>query len=167
MIDTKRKEELSLSYLNAICAYAGIAVEPQKHDDDSIDVIIKKRITRKDGRLYSAQLAVQLKSTSMDLIEDNNSIHYSLKVKNYNDLRMQSTMQQLLFLLVLPNDENNWIQHSIEQLIIRRCMYWLSFSDTEETENTDGITLLMPKLQVVSSDTLLALLQKVAEEEII
>ena len=38
MIDSVRKEELSKSYLNAVCAIKGISMEPQIHDDDGLDV---------------------------------------------------------------------------------------------------------------------------------
>jgi len=44
MTEPKRKEELSFSYLNALCAYGSIDFERITHDDDSRDVQIKKFI---------------------------------------------------------------------------------------------------------------------------
>jgi len=40
MIDTKRKEELSLAYLQAVCAVRGISLNYNKHDDDGIDLTL-------------------------------------------------------------------------------------------------------------------------------
>ena len=36
---SKRKEDISISYISALCAYAGIAYEIVRHDDDSTDGI--------------------------------------------------------------------------------------------------------------------------------
>lgn len=167
MIETKRKEELSLSYLNAICAYTGIAMERQFHDEDSVDVLIKKIIDRVDGTRYNAQLSIQLKCTSQTLVEDDESISYSLKVKNYNDIRRPSVVQHLLFVLILPNKECDWVAHSIDELIIRRCMYWVSLKGMGDTQNTETVTVKLPKTQCVSSLALIDLLQRIAEEECI
>jgi len=99
MIESKRKEEISKSYLNAVCAVKGIAMEPQTHDDDSIDAILKKIVHRPDGSKYNAAISVQLKSTSSGCPERGGHYSYRLKVKNYNDLRLSATMKSYLFLL--------------------------------------------------------------------
>ncbi|GHV28798.1 hypothetical protein FACS1894167_06810 [Synergistales bacterium] len=125
MIDTKRKEELSKSYLNAVCAVKGIAMEVQGHDDDGIDVILQKSIHRKDGHPYNARIGVQLKSTTIALKQAKGKISYPLEKKNYDDLRRPATIKPYLFLLILPKDEKEWIQQSVEELIIRKCMYWI------------------------------------------
>ena len=59
MNESKRKEEISKSYLNTICAVNGVSMEIQTHDDDSIDVILKKIIVRTDGCKYNAHISVQ------------------------------------------------------------------------------------------------------------
>ena len=86
MEEAKRKEEISKSYLNAICAIKGIDMEEVKHDGDSIDAILKKTIHRKDNIKYNASISVQLKSTSSDYTEFKKTYSYPLKKKNYDDL---------------------------------------------------------------------------------
>lgn len=44
MKDTQIKEDISISYISALCAYAGVAYEINRHDEDSTDGILKKRI---------------------------------------------------------------------------------------------------------------------------
>lgn len=46
MNEPKRKEEISKSYLNAICAVCGVSMEAHVHDDDGIDALLKKVIVR-------------------------------------------------------------------------------------------------------------------------
>ena len=41
---TQIKEDISISYISALCAYAGIAYEIVRHDEDSTDGNKKKRV---------------------------------------------------------------------------------------------------------------------------
>ena len=43
----KIKEEISISYISALCAYAGIDYDRVIHDEDSTDGQLKKIITLK------------------------------------------------------------------------------------------------------------------------
>ncbi|MCL2153763.1 MAG: DUF4365 domain-containing protein [Oscillospiraceae bacterium] len=81
MIETVRKEEISKNYLNAVCAIKGISMEPQEHDDDGLDVILKKIITFSNGTRFNALMSVQLKSTSSDYTEYADHYSYPLKKK--------------------------------------------------------------------------------------
>lgn len=167
MTDNIRKEELSFSYLNAICAYSGISMQIQRRDDDGLDVMVKKTITRLDGHRYNAQLGIQLKSTSIQLPETKLDIKYKLKIKNYNDLTMKSSNQTILALLILPKLETEWINWSINELMIRKCMYWICLREYEESSNSETVTLSIPKANVLSSISLLKLLSTIAEEKMI
>jgi hypothetical protein len=124
MKDTQIKEDISISYISALCAYAGVAYEINRHDEDSTDGILKKRILLDENRKFDAELRVQLKCTSSpsQYTDNGDSITYKLKVKNYNDLCMSSTTPIILGLLVLPEDEKEWIKWSSEELLIKGCM---------------------------------------------
>ena len=66
MDDAQIKEELSISYLSAICARAGITYETRKHDEDSTDAIINKIIDLDNEQKYNSCLRIQLKCTSSE-----------------------------------------------------------------------------------------------------
>jgi hypothetical protein len=166
MIDTKRKEELSKSYLNAVCAIKGIAMEIKSHDDDGLDVVLQKIMNKKDGNRYNALISVQLKSTSSDLTETEKYFSYPLKKKNYDDLRLPAVLKPFLFLLILPNNEDEWLQHSIEALIIRKCMYWADLNGLPDSGNQNSVSVQIPKDNVVSSDSVEDILMKIAEEKL-
>lgn len=54
---TQIKEDISISYISALCAYAGIAYEIVRHDADSTDGILKKRILLGGNRKFNAELS--------------------------------------------------------------------------------------------------------------
>lgn len=168
MIKTTQKEDLSYSYIAAVCATAGIDFERIVHDDDSTDAILKQTVKLPDGSPYIAEMRVQLKSTSSDnmIRERKNSITYRLKAKNYNDLIKKGSSPAFLMLLVLPAKQNEWIQWTINELAIRKCMYWLHLPNDSEYVNTDSKNITIPKSQVVNVDTLNDLFQKIAREEL-
>jgi hypothetical protein len=164
MITNLRKEDLSLSYLNAVCAYKGIAVEIQRHDEDSIDVMIKKVMVRQATRReFVTQIAVQLKATSQNLVEDENSFSFSLSIKNYNDLRRESSVPMILCVLRLPNEERDWLIHSVNELILRNCMYWCVLTNLPDSNNEETVSIRIAKENRLTPENALELMQKVAE----
>jgi len=163
VIDNLRKEDLSLSYLGAICAYKGIAVEPQRHDEDSIDVIIKKVMKRNNGCNYLAQICVQLKATSQTLAEDDKGFSFPLPIKNYRDLRIASTVPMMLCVLRLPNKEEAWVTHSINELIMRKCMYWCDLTKLSDSDNDTTVSVHISWENALTPEKADELMHKVAE----
>lgn len=109
---TQIKEDISISYISALCAYAGIAYEIVRHDEDSTDGILNKRILLGENRKFNAELGIQLKCTSSpsQYTDHGDTLTYKLKVKNYNDLCLPSTTPIILGLLKLPENEELWVK---------------------------------------------------------
>ncbi len=164
---TQIKEDVSISYISALCAYSGIAYEIVRHDEDSTDGILRKRISLDDGRKYDAELRVQLKSTSStsQYTDNGDTITYRLKVKNYNDLCLPSTTPIILGLLILPENQDEWINWSTEELILKGCMYWASFYGETESKNKGNVSVTIDKQNVINDKTLQDILNKIAKEE--
>lgn len=55
---TQVKEDISISYISALCAYSGITYEIIRHDDDSTDGILRKRIVLDNGQKFNAELRI-------------------------------------------------------------------------------------------------------------
>lgn len=166
MHKSRDKEDLQISYISALCAASGISYDTQSHDDDSTDGIIKKRINLGDGRFYDAAVRIQLKCTSSaSQYEDKGTyITYKLKVKNYNDLCTPSTTPIILGLLILPENEDEWIDWSTEELLIRGCMYWKDFSGCEKSNNAGTVNVKIEKSDVINQKTLNDILTQIAKE---
>ncbi|MDE7389444.1 MAG: DUF4365 domain-containing protein [Lachnospiraceae bacterium] len=167
MHSSQSKEDLSVSYISTVCAYNGIDFERIIHDQDSTDAIIKKCVELKSGGKFIAQVRIQLKCTSsLSQYKDcGDFITYRLKSKNYNDLCVKSTSPIILCLLILPENQLEWIKWTNEELMLKGCMYWIDFSNQENTTNESFVTIKIDKKNVVNPESLEIILKRVAEEE--
>lgn len=166
----KTKEDLSVCYLETIAAANGIALERINHDEDSIDVIIKKIIYDEYKMpIFNSQISLQLKATSSvsQYKIDENYISYALKVKNYNDLCVPASMPSILALLLLPENKEEWVTWTPDELIIKGKMYWLSLQGHKTSDNNTNITVKIPKNNILNAMTIQKLIEKVAREGVI
>lgn len=166
MDESQIKEELSINYIATVAAIGGIDYEINRHDGDSTDGVLKKWIVPSAGSKIHTSLRVQLKCTSSvsQYSDDGNYITYQLKAKNYNDLTAKSTTPIVLGLLVLPENKKMWTKWSVEELLIKGCMYWLNLANCEETSNKASVSVKIDKSNVINSNTLNDLLNRIAEE---
>ena len=81
----QQKEQFSNIYLQAVTTVAGYSLYKPFVDDDSVH----RGVAAKGGTgpIRAPRWELHLKSTSRD-IQDDNFIRYPLKLKNYDDLRM-------------------------------------------------------------------------------
>ncbi len=166
----KIKEDLSICYLKTIAAVNGIALERIEHDEDSVDVIIKKLICGEDGTpKFNSQISIQLKATSSvsQYTIGENDISYVLKVKNYNDLCTPASMPSILALLILPELEQEWTCWTTDELMIKGKMFWLSLRDRETSNNSASVTVKIPKNNILNVTTIEELIERVAEEGVL
>lgn len=165
----KIKEDLSICYLKTIAAVRRIAVERIEHDEDSVDVVIKKVLNIDKNVSFNSQISVQLKATSSKSQYGigKQEISYKLKVKNYNDLCMPATMPSMLALLILPEEMEEWTKWTPDELMIKGKMFWLSLQNQEESDNKDNVTVKIPKENILNADTIENLIKKAAEEGIL
>lgn len=163
---SQQKEDVSISYISAICANCGIAYEIIRHDDNSSDGMMMKRINVGGGIEIDSALRVQLKCTSSatQYSVTEHEIIYKLKAKNYNDLCKKSTVPIILCLLVLP-DNDEWVKWTKEELSIKGCMYWKYLGNEQETDNAASVSVHMDKSDVINEATVGLLLDKIAKEE--
>ncbi|MCD7956611.1 MAG: DUF4365 domain-containing protein [Lachnospiraceae bacterium] len=83
------------------------------------------------------------------------------RAKNFNDL----CVPVILGLLILPEDEDEWIHWTSEELLIRGCMYWAEFSSEEVSANSATVNVRLEKKNVINLETLNEMLEKIAKEE--
>ena len=164
---TKIREDISVSYISALCAYAGIAYDIIGHDEDGTDGMLQKRISLEGDRKREAVLRIQLKCTSSpsQYTDHGDVITYKLKTKSYNDLCLPSTTPIILGLLVLPEEEELWLNWTKEELLIRGCMYWAEFSGGIESTNDGTVSVKIPKKNIINVESLQEILTLVAKEE--
>jgi hypothetical protein len=158
--ETDRSEELSIAYVSAIAAHAGIKVENVSRKDHGTDVTFKRLRKRKiDGRysdMNSIIIPCQVKSARAPEWRENKNkdfIVYDLRAKNYNDI-VTSTFG-FLILMCLPASVEQWLQQDDECLrLYKCCYYWRPGDGDDETDNKYTKTIYIPREQLFTADIL-------------
>src|SRR5262245_60439797 len=129
------KEALCRAYVRAVAARAGVLYLDSLLDF-GIDVHLRE--VEEDGghhRGTGPQIDLQLKSTTRANTREE-GVRYDLDVPAYNLLRRRSPERaRWLVVLVLPEEEEQWLRQSAEELALRRCAYWLSLEGEGPTPN--------------------------------
>jgi len=93
---------------------------------------------------------------------------YSLRLKNYNELRsIDCQAPQLLVVLWLPPDSGQWLVHSAERLVCQRCAFWLSLRAAPASANDTAQTVSIPKDNHLSVSRLRDLMARFSRREVI
>jgi Domain of unknown function (DUF4365) len=149
-----REEALSRAYVAAVAAGAGYVTADQNFDRDGVDVQIRA------GGAMRPSLDIQLKAT-VDLREAiDGSYRFPLKRRNYDLLRDSTMLPRILVVLALPTSEADWLSITPEQLILRRCAYWVSLAGCSETQNNESVTISIDNKNRFDVDGLKSLMQR-------
>jgi hypothetical protein len=152
MEENDRKERFSLAYISAVAAHAGFqVVEGRAIDKDSVD----GHFEGSEG--LRPRIEFQAKSTSRDVLRTD-ALVFRLSIKNYDDLRVRARIPRLLIVILLPTDDEEWLDHSEDELRMRHCGYWLSLAGMPPTTNTSMVSVNIPRAQVFDTPQLRALM---------
>lgn len=160
-----RQEAMSRAYIQAIAGRCGFSCAFRDFDY-GIDVTVRE-VAERRGRLVESGFGIdiQAKSSAAATIENGWLVH-DLEVKNYNDLCEPAVgSARILVLLLLPQDEGEWIGFSEESLILRRCSYWLSLKGSAPSENLSTVRIRIPTTNTFSVEALAELMRRVREGE--
>jgi len=125
----QQKKLFSKAYVRAVAAVGGFSVSQPEVDDESIDLKIVAR--GGEGIVFSPELNLQLKCTSRDVL-DGQFIRYPVRIKNYRDLIINSQVPRLLVVVLVPENLENWLQQSEDEMCMRYCAYWVSLRGQPE-----------------------------------
>lgn len=156
----RQQEQFSLAYVRAVATVAGYSLYQPEVDDDSVDLGIAAR--GGNGALRSPRLEVQIKCTSTEVLFDR-EVRFGLKLKNYDDLRLPCHVPRALVVVVVPDATEAWLSHSEDELILRRCGYWVSLLGRPESPNESKVTVHLPRTNLFSPAALQAMMVSVGE----
>ncbi len=163
------KEELSARCIEALANYMGFATESLRKDygiDLTIREIAKRIEANGKETLFPSnrELKVQLKATTEKQVRSAKGyLKFDLKVKNYNDLvyYTQNYRPAYLFLVVMPDDEERWLEYTKGELILRSRCYWYTHpSGTMASSNSRTQVIQIPENQMIQKETFIQLLDK-------
>lgn len=135
---TDVEEALSLAYTQALAAGAGYVISKKDFDRDGVDVTIEA------GAEMRPKIDAQLKATINLPQAASGAFRYACPRKNYDKLRIATQTPRLLIVLHLPPEQANWLTVSPDELVLRRCAYWVSLRGLPETENETSVTINLP-----------------------
>lgn len=105
---------------------------------------------------------MQLKCTSQDVLHGS-EITFSLPVKNYNELVPANLMvPRILIVVLVPENIDEWITLSEDQLILRRCIYWISLRDRPTSNNEKTVDIHIPREKILSPNELKQIMNRIA-----
>lgn len=149
-------EQFSLAYIRAVATVAGYQMTRPEVDDDSIDGVLMAGFGRR------ARIELQAKATAQDLIRDDDTIPFSLSVKNYNDLRADTQTPRILIVVLMPREEHLWVHQTEDELCLHHCAYWLSLEGRLPVPNTTSVTVHIPTINIFNKVQLQELMTRVA-----
>lgn len=152
--ENDRKEALSRAYVAAVAAGAGYVLAQQDFDRDGIDIQVRA------GGAMRPTLDIQLKATVNLTLDGNDSFRYPLRRRNYDLLREASMAPRILVVLDLPEDEDSWINVSVDRLALKRCAYWVWLGDRPEVANSESVTICIFRMNLFDVEGLRSLMRQ-------
>lgn len=155
-----RQEALSRAYARAVAARARM-ICGSTENDLGFDLYLQG-VEIHGQQLWDGgpQLDLLLKSTTRAGVRET-VVAYDLEVRAYNILRREKVNRpRILVVLVLPEDEGEWMSQSQDALILRRCAYWTSLRGTGPTAARTTVRVSIPRANVFSVQCLGALMDR-------
>ena len=157
MARSSQQECFGDAFLMAVAGVAGCAVSPRRPDDDSIDWTLSCRLNLRP------KLDVQMKTYTGDSGEGE-TIRYSLKRKNYDDLILDDLFApRILVLVIVPHNVEDWLSLSDGQLVLKKCAYWVSLRGLPATDNETAVTVSVPRANLLTPEVLCGMMQRINE----
>lgn len=162
-----QKEDFSYAYVYGVAAAAGYSLQSatRRLDNSGIDATITVPGTIGSKRL--PRFDVQIKCTSQEVRQEN-VLKYRLSAKNYDELSCDDPfVPQLLIVVLVPDDVDEWLVQSEESLCLQRCGYWLSLRGYPQRTSQSTITVEIPRHNIFNVDALSLIMQRIAAGDVL
>jgi hypothetical protein len=161
-----RQEALCRAYVQAVAALTGLGTSVPT-PDYGIDLCLRLIVRRGDQHLDAGvQTDLQLRSTTLANLSAT-GVRYDLDVRTYESLRGASPVPRLLLVLVLPEEEERWLNLSADELVIRHAAYWMSLRGAAATAATSSIRVTIPRANLFSIEAASALMNRLCRGELL
>lgn len=163
------ESELSYAYLHAVASHAGFVCEVSGRlsDKQGIDARLGVYEVFPNGILTDFSIQVQLKATVKTPAISTDGISFGkLSIDQYDDLRSTSLeSQRILVVLFLPEAPEEWLRCTEQELILKRCAYWVSLRGAPPSTNPVSQTVYLPVGNILSAGALRDIASRVSRGE--
>jgi Domain of unknown function (DUF4365) len=164
------ESELSYAYLHAVASKAGLICKVgNRHDDNyGADALIEYFDEIPNYWRRAVSVKVQLKATINRGAETDTHISYSFRgIKQYDNLRTNvGEPYRILVVLFLPKEPIEWLRVSQDELLLKQAAYWVCLYGADKTENDTGVTIYMPKANLLTPESLIKLCQEMGRDNL-
>ncbi len=155
LTDADREEALSWAFVRAVAGFAGYTISVEDFDRNGVDLFVHA------GQPLSPAVGLQLKATvNLGAPGPDGNYRYAVPVANYRRLIRRHNIPRYLVVLALPSDHREWLVVSDDELVLRRCAYWVSLAGLPESENHATVTVSIPAENRFDPDALQRLLEQ-------
>lgn len=158
--ETHIQEKLSLAYVKAIAAQAGVNFVETGGNDYGVDAFIQKVIQLENGKLVTNgyPMQCQIKASSVCIVEEQDVV-FDVKADAYNKL-IAAEKAVLLIVFRMPKGKLDWLSSDEDALKISNCCYWY-IVDGLETKNSEQKRIRIPRVQQFNEESINTLLNHV------
>ena len=153
-----QKEQFSRAYVQAVVAVAGYTWAQPFPDNDSIDLMLSAK--GGSGTARRPRVDLQLKCHAAET-PTGSSFSFPLKIKNYDDLRVDTIVPRILVVLLVPSSPTDWLTYSEQELSLRRAAYWVSLRSQPTRTNKTKVTVPIPRHQHFDVDGLRGIMHRI------
>jgi hypothetical protein len=159
------QEEFSYAYIHAIAAGAGCScqVAPRPLDNSGIDMTL--HANGKKGSYKARPLYLQVKSSYQNrYLNRTDYINYAdLDFRDYNSLASDETYANpyIFVLILVPQNQAEWVSQSEKELCLRYSAYWLSLKG--ETPITKNKGIKIPISQKLTVNALQDIMERIRQ----
>lgn len=153
LLENDVKEHLALAYVYAVASRAGCSTELIRVDRNSVDVTVKYvDVGVGPDEVREGVIDLQVKAYIHDA-PPGHIRYYLTNPKNFHDLRQVHTLYpKLLVVVLLPEDESEWVHLRKDALELRRSGYWMSLAGAETR------AVVIPRENVFDGQSLIRLM---------
>lgn len=148
------QEQLSWAYVKAVIFRGRFDLSLPVVDRRGIDGTITD--SRRNGM---NRVDFQLMSTTDYAVRDD-EIVYDLRVQHYNHLIIPNDAPRVLILFVMPENPDQWLAQSLDELCLRKCAFWHSVMGDEPSSNNSEKRVFVPRSNVFNLEGVQGMFQE-------
>lgn len=160
-----QKEMFSYAYIEAVASVAGYSVCRKSRAMDNAGIDLTIEVTESVGEVLFPKIDVQVKCTAKN-IRNKNCVKFPLEVKTYKTfIDTRAIIPLILVVLLVPEDLSDWLKITEEDILMKKCGYWVSLRGKPTTENQGIITVELPRQNLFTPVSLRTMMEKIGRRE--
>lgn len=161
-----QKEMFSYAYIEAVDSVAGYSIFRKDRPMDNAGIDLSIEAPEPVEEVIFPRIDAQVKCTASETIIKENCIKFPLPVNNYKTLINPRAILPLILIVVLvPSNINDWLKITEEDILMKKCGYWVSLRGQKPTKNTNSITVELPRQNLLTPTNLKEMMEKAARKE--